>query len=1072
MSNFSFFNGEWEVLANIGESAERNIYIDSNTTISKLRLLGETIAKAVLASDNVKELYNTNQIERLNMIQREGLAELEILDIFHLLRKKGNKAAHDGGYGTADEAKQLLTLAYQLSIWFMEVYVDWEFSAPKFVEPTKEVDSSALQEKIKQLQTEIDKKEKTLEKQLEVISEREVEKAVRAQRKEKSRNHLRKHQLTEAQTRTLIDDKLRVAGWEVDTDTINLKKHKTMPEKNRNKAIAEWKIGSQYADYALFIGEQLVGLVEAKAKHRDIPAALESQAKNYARNIVQIEGIQLLPPHGEYKVPFIYASNGRQFLRQLEDQSGIWFWDTRHQTKRAHALEGWHSPEDLKLLLDVNDEEADKRLEEEDITKFGLRDYQQKAVLSVEKALMEGARKILVAMATGTGKTRTAIALMYRLIKAKKCRRILFLVDRNSLGQQTEDALKDSKMENGLPFSSIYDVKTLEDMIPDVETKVQIATVQGMVRRLFYNDGEKLPSVGQYDFIIVDEAHRGYTSDKEMTDEELLFRNQNDYVSQYRRVIDYFDAAVLGLTATPALHTTEIFGNPIYKYSYTEAVLDGYLVDHEPPYLFETELKENGITFNQGEEVEVYDPEEGEIILEQLEDELKFEVEHFNKKVITEGFNRAILTKLTDYIDSESDEKTLIFAATDQHADLVVRLLKEAFAERGDEVSDDAIVKITGSIYRPNEMIKRFKNEKLPNIVVTVDLLTTGIDVPAITNVVFLRRIKSRILYDQMLGRATRLCPDINKEVFRIFDAVGIYHQLQKYTDMKPVVKKQNVLISDLKEAYIQSESKDEAQHFLDQLVAKIQRKKQKLDEAAEKEFEQLSKGVTVDEFARNIQDYTQKQVETHSVLFEYIENYRTEKELQVISKHEDQVTAVNRGYGEGNTRPTDYLDGFVQYIRDNMNEIPALQIICQRPKDLTKDDLREIIVLLRIEGYKENDLRNAWKQAKNESIAADIISFIRQAALGEALVDQEARVKNAMQKVYAMHDWTPRQKKWLQRIEMQLLKFPVLAPIPEDAFSEEPFKSQGGYTRLKKELGECEVNKLVYVINESLYAG
>lgn len=1072
MSNFSFFNDEWEVLAKLGESAERNVYIDPNTTISKLRLLSETIGKAVLASDNIKEFYDTNQIERLNTMQREGLAESEILDIFHLLRKKGNKASHDGSYGTADEAKQLLALAYQLSIWFMEVYVDWEFSAPKFVEPTKEADSSALQEKIKQLQAEIDEKEKALEKQLEVISEREVEKEVRVQRKEKSRNHLRKHQLTEAQTRTLIDDKLRAAGWEVDTDTINFKKHKTMPEKNRNKAIAEWKIGSQYADYALFIGEQLVGLVEAKAKHRDIPAALESQAKNYARNVVQIENIQLLPPSGEYKVPFIYASNGRQFLRQLEDQSGIWFWDTRHQTKRAHALEGWHSPEDLKLLLDVNDEEADKRLKEEDIAKFGLRDYQKKAILSAEKALMEGVRKMLVAMATGTGKTRTAIALMYRLIKVKKCRRILFLVDRNSLGQQTEDALKDSKMENGFPFSSIYDVKTLEDMTPDVETKVQIATVQGMVRRLFYSDGEKLPSVGQYDFIIVDEAHRGYTSDKEMTDEELLFRNQNDYVSQYRRVIDYFDAAVLGLTATPALHTTEIFGNPIYKYSYTEAVLDGYLVDHEPPYLFETELKENGITFNQGEEVEVYDPEEGEIILEQLEDELKFEVEHFNKKVITEGFNRAVLTKLTDYIDPESDEKTLIFAATDQHADLVVRLLKEAFAERGDEVSDDAIVKITGSIYRPNEMIKRFKNEKLPNVVVTVDLLTTGIDVPAITNIVFLRRIKSRILYDQMLGRATRLCADINKEVFRIFDAVGIYHQLQKYTDMKPVVKKQNVSIGDLQEAYIQSETKDEAQHFLDQLVAKVQRKKQKLDEAAKKEFEQLSKGVSVDEFAHDIQDYTQKQVETNSVLFEYIEKYRTEKELQVISKHEDQVTAVNRGYGEGNTRPVDYLDGFVQYIRDNMNEIPALQIICQRPKDLTKDDLREIIVLLSTEGYKENDLRNAWKQAKNEEIAADIISFIRQAALGEVLVDQETRVKNAMKKVYAMHDWTPRQKKWLQRIETQLLKFPVLAPTPEDAFSEEPFKSQGGYSRLKNELGEDEVNKLVYLINEGLYAG
>lgn len=137
-----------------------------------------------------------------------------------------------------------------------------------------------------------------------------------------------------------------------------------------------------------------------------------------------------------------------------------------------------------------------------------------------------------------------------------------------------------------------------------------------MVRRLFYNDNEQLPSVGQYDFIIVDEAHRGYTSDREMSEEELLFRDQNDYISQYRRVIDYFDAACLGLTATPALHTTEIFGMPIFKYSYSEAVLDGYLVDHEPPYLFQTELAKAGITFEKDTEVEVYDVDNGEVQLE------------------------------------------------------------------------------------------------------------------------------------------------------------------------------------------------------------------------------------------------------------------------------------------------------------------------------------------------------------------------------------------------------------------------------------------------------------------------
>ncbi|MEK3940072.1 DEAD/DEAH box helicase family protein [Bacillus sp. FSL R5-0431] len=257
-------------------------------------------------------------------------------------------------------------------------------------------------------------------------------------------------------------------------------------------------------------------------------------------------------------MPFLYATNGRPYLRQLHEESGIWFWDSRKPLEHARPLEGWHSPDDLQLLLSQDDKDANKRLEEEGITKFGLRHYQQNAVLATAEALKEGQRRMLIAMATGTGKTRTAIALMYRLIKSKKCRRILFLVDRNSLGKQTEDALKDTKIE-GYSFADIYDVESLEDMSPEVETKVQIATVQGMVRRLFYSDNEKLPSVG-HDFIIVDEAHRGYTSDKEMSEEELEFRDQNDYFSQYRRVIDYFDAACLGLTATPALHTTEILG--------------------------------------------------------------------------------------------------------------------------------------------------------------------------------------------------------------------------------------------------------------------------------------------------------------------------------------------------------------------------------------------------------------------------------------------------------------------------------------------------------------------------------
>lgn len=382
----------------------------------------------------------------------------------------------------------------------------------------------------------------------------------------------------------------------------------------------------------------------------------------------------------------------------------------------------------------------------------------------MEDAIKNGKKRILLAMATGTGKTRTAISLMYRLLKHKRARRILYLVDRNSLGKQTANAIKDNKIGT-MSISSIYGLKELSDKVPDFSTKIQIATVQGMIKRLFFSDdNSEKPSVGQYDFIIVDEAHRGYAEDKELSDDEYRFYNQEEYVSQYRRVVDYFDATAIGMTATPALQTTEIFGSPVYTYSYQQAVLDGYLVDHDAPIIIQTKLAKEGIHFKKGSEVDIFDQDEKTINKEKLPDNMNFDVKDFNHRVITRNFNKVVCDELVKkYLDPTDPYlgKTLIFAATDAHADIVVDLLKQAFKEQGRPVDDDAIEKITGSIRHPNQEIKNFKNEENPNIVVTVDLLTTGIDVPRITNIVFLRRVQSRILYEQMLGRATRLCPEI-----------------------------------------------------------------------------------------------------------------------------------------------------------------------------------------------------------------------------------------------------------------------------------------------------------------------
>src|SRR5437867_4255213 len=204
-----------------------------------------------------------------------------------------------------------------------------------------------------------------------------------------------------------------------------------------------------------------------------------------------------------------------------------------------------------------------------------------------------------------------------------------------------------------------------------------------MVKRILYpsDDAQPVP-VDWYDCVIIDECHRGYNLDQEMSDAALQFRSESDYISKYRRVLDHFDAVRIGLTATPALHTTEIFGPPVFEDSYRQAVIDGWLVDHEPPYRLVTKLAEEGMTCERGSVMKVYDSHTGQLQLFNTPDEVTVEIVSFNRKVITVNFNRMVCQALAEHLDPALPGKTLIFCVYDMHADLVVRLLKQAFDNR------------------------------------------------------------------------------------------------------------------------------------------------------------------------------------------------------------------------------------------------------------------------------------------------------------------------------------------------------------------------------------------------------
>ncbi|MDH6150495.1 MULTISPECIES: type I restriction-modification system endonuclease [Paraburkholderia] len=1145
--NFSFLAEHSPLLAQLGAAAEQTFASDPNTTLIKLRQFGEAMAQDLASRFGVEFDQTTKQADLLFQLDREAGLDKAIRGLFHTLRVEGNKATHE--FKTQHkEAMDGLKIARALAIWFETSFgkQGTAFKPGPFVPPE---DPSThlryLQIEIDQLKAQLKSASQSLESsqhladlvaqeketyetlalQMDVEAKtykelafeqeaalKNVQQAFDAQLKA-LQDQLDAKQVTQAKvstqkatkqlvlsedlTRILIDQQLMEAGWDADTVELTYAKG-VRPELGKNKAIAEWPTHDGPADYVLFAGMMPIAIVEAKKQSKGVADTIQ-QAERYSR------GLKLAPDHiapwqvegqagpwpdgqtGSFKVPFVYSCNSRPYIKQLAEQSGTWFRDVRAPSNLSSPLAGFHQPAGLLDRLKRSKEDAEAKLEVEGFGYLKLRDYQVKAIQAVETALADGQREALVAMATGTGKTRTIIGLMYRLLKAERFRRILFLVDRTALGQQATDTFEEALLEQNQPLSKIYNVAKLGDMSAEAETRVQIATVQAMVRRVFQSDTP--PGIDEFDCIIVDEAHRGYTLDQEMTEGELVMRDQGQYLSSYRRVLDYFDAVKVALTATPAKHTTEIFGKPVYTYSYREAVADDWLIDHEPPIRYETLLSKNGIHFQKGETVTAINTSTGEIELSELDDEVDFSVEAFNKSVINEQFNKVICDQLAKELDPFGDEKTLIFCATDLHAEMVKRLLNEAFRDVwGDSYNEAAVKKITGASDKVEQLIRLYKNEKFPNIAITVDLLTTGIDVPTISHLVFLRRVRSRILFEQMIGRATRRCDEIGKTVFRIYDPVDIYAALQDVTTMKPLVKDPNVTMEQLIEELADPASlaapgsgpdRTHAHDVLDALSQGLMRVLRKATYAAGKRpalgerLAQLEQtwGVPPSKLHKHLHSLgpicAADFVREHKQLLEQLAEVKQlvgTGHMQIISEHADELVSREQSYGEYG-RPEDYLDSFSHFIHEQINQSAALAVVVNRPKDLTRADLKEVRLLLDQHGFNEARIKTAWRNQTNQDIAASIVGYIRQAALGEALVPFDQRVARAMEGIYKLTKWTQVQRNWLGRLAKQLAHEVVL----DQQFVNSTFANDGGAKQLDKMLGG-KLDAVLHDLAEALW--
>jgi type I restriction enzyme R subunit len=1103
-ANFGFLKRQGEPLFNLAALAEHYFRTDPNTCLYKLRQFGELMAKDIAARAGLLNEREQSQAMVIGAIGRGGYATPQVVEFFHFLRRVGNEAVHEGKEEFAI-ALNALKIARQLAVWYVRSYGhDRSLNPGPFTPPPPPDDPTlALRAELDRLRAEAEigrtaaqiaqARAEDLERQSRSAEERAASEAEEravwqslAEDAERSAGAVRaalealqreaqaapaahfvrmeaaadeaaqRVDLDEAATRDLIDQQLRDAGWDADSRVLRHGKG-VRPTKGRNLAIAEWPTSDGRADYALFAGLKLIATIEAKRKNRNVMAALD-QAERYSRGIVVdpgnlVEGA----PWGEHRAPFVFSTNGRPYLRQLATFSGIWRRDARRAANPAGPLDGWPTPQGLLERLDVDVDAADADLAARSFEfGFPLRAYQREAIQAIESRLAAGQTTMLVAMATGTGKTKLAIALLYRVIAAKRFRRIGFVVDRSALGAQTQDEFTTTKVVSGKAFAEIFGLKGLGDVNPDPETRVHICTIQGLVRRVLFADTpDAVPPVDQYDLMVVDECHRGYLLDREMSDSELSFRNQDDYVSKYRRVLDHFDAVKIGLTATPALHTVEIFGKPVFTYSYREAVIDGFLIDHEPPVRITTALAQSGIHFVAEEEVPFVHPPTGQLELFTLPDALDFEVEAFNKAVITQAFNRAVAGELTGYIDPTLPDKTLVFAASDAHADIVVNELRAAFREALGDVEDAAIRKVTGSVDQVGKLIRSYRNDDLPKIAVTVDLLTTGIDVPKITNLVFLRRVNSRILYEQMLGRATRLCPEIGKETFRIFDAVDLYDKLQSLTDMKPVAADPSITLAQLLDELVRIDDAEHRAMVRDQIIVRMSRRLKRLTAEARARFE-LAAGETPEAALERFRSADARDMAAWvgarpgiGPLLDWTTDAGTPR-LIPVSEHPDEVVSVTRGYGAAQ-KPEDFLDAFAAFVRNNLNLIPALMLAVQRPRDLTREQLRQLRLRLDAEGFSDANIRRAWSDTRNEDIAASIIGYVRQAALGDPLIPYAERVNRAVAAIIARGGWTEIQKRWLRRIGEQIEKEIV---VDRESLDQEPFRADGGFRVLNQRFG------------------
>lgn len=891
---------------------------------------------------------------------------------------------------------------------------------------------------------------------------------------------------TESERRTRaqrIDPRIRAAGWTSIVPFVsNLDLSSLM-----GVAVTEYPTTNGPADYALCHGGSILGVAEAK-KLTIGPNGVLTQAERYSR------GVDQAPRHqGDFGVPFLYSTNGEQ----------IRFHDIRDSLNLSREVRGFHSPEALQEMLS-RDFAAELEALDRVPRNERMRSYQHEANAAIEQALRERKRRMLLTMATGTGKTLTMVNQVHRLLKAGVARRVLFLVDRRALAAQAVRAFASFEAEPGLKFDKIYSLYSQRFQQDDLEEGkrwdptvmpntlltrpklgdafVYVCTIQRMVMNLFGrdaaihgveesgdDDAEKLDiPIHAFDLIIADECHRGYSARE---------------LSVWRDALHHFDATAIGLTATPAAHTMAFFEHLVYRYDYERAVREGYLVDYDVVRL-SSDVRMHGVFLKEGEQVDEVDPSTGARQLDLLEDERVFDATQVEQDITAPDSNRKILEEIKRYAEVHEAEygrfpKTLIFAVNDlphtSHADQLVEQARQIFG-RGEAF----VAKITGRVDRPLQRIREFRNRPNPGIVVTVDLLTTGVDIPDLEFLIFLRPVKSRILFEQMLGRGTRKGerhPDKSHfVVFDCFDGTLLeYFRGTTGLTAEPAESDGKTTERIIEEIW---QNRDR-----DYNVRRLTKRLRRIDKEMSGDARELLArfipdgdiGRFADTLAVNIRtSFTDtmgllRDPDFQQLLRDYPRRVKSFLVAPTVTDTVESEWLIKAGVGQA-YKPEDYLQAFAAFVREHANDVQALEILLSRPQGWGAEALGELrrVLSQAPEHFTEANLQRAFQVTAHKALV-DIISMVKHAALAASpLLTAEERVNTAMQRVVAGRSLTEEQARWMEYIRQHLV---TNLSIEREDFDLVPVLSdRGGWGRAQR-VFDGQLTVLIVALNKELVA-